>query len=122
MKAFEIDLSTKPTVLFHDPEKAQQYFIDDNSKTAWRNYFSKYAGLAELSEDISRGVYHGQTWTGRMFVEGYGEFKHDRDNDVWVVEDDEFGKITVDMPELDHEWNTIEVTKEIEKRFAHLRK
>lgn len=79
---FKATLECEIEVDFSDKEKAQAYFIDGD----WKEYFYTFDGLDEFtrhlvyafneSEEMLRG--------GRIkFVEGIGEFIHDRSKNEW---------------------------------------
>lgn len=120
MKAFEVNLQTEPVIVFCDPEKAQQFFIDDNAKDAWRNYFWGCDDLGDLAEKLAKMFYYQKDCLGDPFIEGFGVAKFNTTKKVWEIEDSHFGKIIIEMGDLDHHWDVQDVSKKLNKELARL--
>lgn len=120
MKAFEVNLQTDPVIVFCDPEKAQQFFIDDNSKDAWRNFFWGCEDLGELAERLAKMFYYQKDCLGDPFIEGFGVAKFNTTKRVWEIEDSHFGKLIIEMDDLDHYWGVSDVSKKLNKELVRL--
>lgn len=93
MENFLVEIKAEYEVEFSDPDKAEEYFCDSD----WKDSFYTVTGLDEISGMVSYGInntpasYHGSKII--KFIEGFGEFI--KDGDLWLIDDDEFGTITV---------------------------
>lgn len=120
MKAFQTNLQTEPVIVFCDPEKAQAFFIDDDAKDAWRNYFWGCDDLGELAEHLSMAFFHQKNTWGDPFIEGFGVAKFNTTKKVWEIEDEAFVKIIIEMDDLEHHWDYTDVSKKLNKELARL--
>lgn len=122
MKAFEVNLQTEPVVVFTDPEKAQFYFIDDPDDKAWSKFFWSCADLGKLAEMLSRMMYHQKDCWGSPFIEGFGVAKWSEIKRAWVLENDDYGSIIIEIEDLEHHWDYVDVSKKLDKQLARLLK
>lgn len=121
MKAFLVNLQTEPVIIFHDPKKAQAFFIDDDTEGSWRRYFWSYDDLDELADNLAKLFFYEKDTLGDPFIEGFGQAKYVKNN-VWAIEDSHFGKITVSMEDLDNHYSATDVTKKLDSSLAYLLK
>ncbi|QJQ85193.1 hypothetical protein JAVIER_175 [Vibrio phage Javier] len=120
MEAYEVNLQTEPVVVFCDPEKAQFFFIDDPDDKAWSKFFWSVTSLGKLAEMLAKMFYHQKDCWGDPFLEGFGVVKYNEGNDTYFIEGKEFGKIIIEMEDLDHHWDYVNVTKKLDKELARL--
>lgn len=120
MKAFEVNLQTEPVIIFTEPEKAQFFFIDDPDPKAWGKFFWKVDNLGKLAQMLGRMMYHQRDSWGSPYLEGFGVAKWDDNKRAWVLENEDYGSIIMEVEELDHHWDYVDVSENLDKGLARL--
>lgn len=116
---FSAEIKADVEVIFADPDKAKATFIDGD----WREAFWDIDGMEDLARDLAFAVHsQPERWTydeeqkkgyWQKSPEGFGEYIKDITSNSWIMDNEETGKITVVLDDMDIE-GVCEVEEELD--------
>lgn len=108
MKKFKGEISTEVEVTFESPEKASATFIHSE----WKDCFWEIDDLKDLASNIANALYHTPSsfklnekldkHCYHCSPEGFGDWV--QIDGIWVLEDDQTGKISVELPDAEPQY------------------
>lgn len=91
----DVIVSFRVSIIFEDTKKAKEFLIDGD----WGKHFIKANSLLDLKTSLAPELFDKTIYKPDQFcIDGLGSFNRVKNTNSWVLETEEFGKMTFISP------------------------